>query len=358
MVSAQWHLNPSAQRQSSAYPSGQRHSWASPSWEVSNIFNDGPCGWSPLAGATEGHLPHGSGHRFHIGHPSGLILHDAAGAHCHHIGLHHCCQLQGVWGCLMSIHWQWVPPQAGHYSPEAWRWCHLLWGFKHPCWWCGLWPCVLNLFLCPLVLSHPFPITFAMRSLFGTSGDWGGSAQQQWLAWRDVTLPSTQGIDLVKVPFWLTPHLGSEKYWAPLGFLKWGTVSSLATFTAASSVEELVDTGWALSGMLFSDWVVMDSSGRASHQRQPHWGRKCNPSLPLLTLRCSLPKGMVVLELADWLSWPKTGGPGHRPPSSLTVIPYCPSRQTLDHAMGGSPSSKYTALPVEPDGNSPCHAAH
>ena len=32
MVSAQWHLNPSAQRWSSAYPSAQRWSWASPLW--------------------------------------------------------------------------------------------------------------------------------------------------------------------------------------------------------------------------------------------------------------------------------------------------------------------------------------
>ena len=32
MVSAQWHLNPSAQRWSSAYPSAQSQSWASLLW--------------------------------------------------------------------------------------------------------------------------------------------------------------------------------------------------------------------------------------------------------------------------------------------------------------------------------------
>ena len=32
MVSAQWHLNPSTQRQLSVYPSTQRWSWASPLW--------------------------------------------------------------------------------------------------------------------------------------------------------------------------------------------------------------------------------------------------------------------------------------------------------------------------------------
>ena len=57
MVSAQWHLNPSTQRQSSAYPSTQRQSWASPLWEVGDILYDGPLWlgspgwghWGPLA---------------------------------------------------------------------------------------------------------------------------------------------------------------------------------------------------------------------------------------------------------------------------------------------------------------------
>ena len=171
MVSAQWHLNPSAQRWSSAYPSTQRQSWASLLWEVCNILNDGTLGWDPLVEATEGHSPHRGGHGVHIGHPSGLILHNAAGAHCHHSELHHCFQLWGVQGCLVSIHWWWVSLQAGHYSLEAWRWHHLLGGFQHPCWQCGLWPYVLNLFLCPSMLSHPFPGTFATRSPFGTLGD-------------------------------------------------------------------------------------------------------------------------------------------------------------------------------------------
>ena len=50
-----------------------------------------------------GHLPHGSGHGAHIGHPSGLVLHNAACAHCHHSGLHHCCYLYGIWWCLLSL---------------------------------------------------------------------------------------------------------------------------------------------------------------------------------------------------------------------------------------------------------------
>ena len=42
-----------------------------------------------------------------------------------------------------------------------------------------------------------------------------------------------------------------------------GAVSSSATFTVASSKGELVDAGWVLLGMVFSNWVVRNSSGRA-----------------------------------------------------------------------------------------------
>ena len=152
MVSTRWHPNPSAQRQSLAYPSAQRWSLASPLGEVSDIFNGGPCGLGSLAGPPEGHLPHGSGDSVHIGYPGGLILHDAAITHHCHSRLHHCCQLQGVWGCLMSsLGWQ-VPPQTECYSSEAQRWCHLPCSFQWPNWWRGLWPCILDLqlFLHPL----------------------------------------------------------------------------------------------------------------------------------------------------------------------------------------------------------------
>ena len=37
MVSAQWHLNPSPQRWSSAYPSAQRLSWSSPLWDSYSV---------------------------------------------------------------------------------------------------------------------------------------------------------------------------------------------------------------------------------------------------------------------------------------------------------------------------------
>ena len=95
MVSARWHPNPSAQRQSLAYPLG----------EVSDIFNGGHHGMGSLAVAPEGHSPHRSGDGVHISYPGGLVLHNAAGTHCCHSGLHHCCQLHGVWGFLMSTHW-------------------------------------------------------------------------------------------------------------------------------------------------------------------------------------------------------------------------------------------------------------
>ena len=134
MVSVRWHPNPSTQRQSLAYPSAQRQSLAGPLWEVGDIFNGGPHGLGSLAGAPKGNLSHRSGNSVYIGYPSGLILHDAAGVHHCHSRLHHCCQLQGVWECLVSSYWQWVPLQTGCYSSEAWRWCHLLCSFQWPNW--------------------------------------------------------------------------------------------------------------------------------------------------------------------------------------------------------------------------------
>ena len=67
----------------------------------------------------------------------------------------------------------------------------------------------------------------------------------------------------MSVPFWLAPHMAVPEMLGPSGGLTMGAASSLATFTAASSTGELVDTGWALLGTVFSDWVVRDSSGRA-----------------------------------------------------------------------------------------------
>ena len=115
-------------------PSTLRWSLASPLGEVSDIFNGGPCGLGSLAGAPECNSPHRSGDGVHIGYPSGLILHNAAGTHHCHSRLHHCCQLQGVQGCLMSTNQQWIPLQTGHYSSEAQRWCHLPCSFQQPNW--------------------------------------------------------------------------------------------------------------------------------------------------------------------------------------------------------------------------------
>ena len=79
-----------------------------------------------------------------------------------------------------------------------------------------------------------------------------------------------------------------------------GATSSVVAFSArvtssaaTSSTVDLVDAGWhsqewlslaGLSGILLAG---------PHHQRQHHWGRKHNISLPPLTPRHSLPKGMV-----------------------------------------------------------------
>ena len=53
-----------------------------------------------------------------------------------------------------------------------------------------------------------------------------------------------------------------------------GVASSLASLTAASSMDELVDAGWALSGAVFSYWVVRDLSGRATLSKTALSGKK------------------------------------------------------------------------------------
>ena len=223
MVSAQWHLNPSAQRQSSAYPSAQRQSWASPLWEVSNIFNDGPMGLGPLAGAPEGHSPHGSGYSVHIGYPSGLVLHDAAGTCCCHSRLHHCCQLQGVGGCHKQ------PPVTGPSTsrlllPRSLE--VVSFAVQFPASLLAMW--ALTLHFESVTVAPPFctKASFPQNSCYEVSvwnfGRLEGPAWLQWLGSRDVTLPSTQGINLVSVPFWMAPCLRSEKYWAPPEASQWG----------------------------------------------------------------------------------------------------------------------------------------
>ena len=68
MVTAQWHLglstqrqasiHPSTQRQSSVNPSAQRQSWVSSLHKVCDVLYDGPLSQGLLLGATESHLPH------------------------------------------------------------------------------------------------------------------------------------------------------------------------------------------------------------------------------------------------------------------------------------------------------------
>ena len=217
MVSAQWHLNPSAQRQSSAYPSAQWQSWASPLWEVCNILYDGPPGW-------------------------------------------------GHWGPLTTRKWSWCPYRSPQWPrPSQCSWHSLLpqwvppllpavWGLgvpqEHPLA-TGLpasrpllpgslevaslavrlpasllvmWALTLCFGLVPLPFNvePSFPWNFCHEVSIWNFGRLNGSAKQQWPAWRDVSLPSTQGIGLVNVPFWLTSCLASERYWAPPEVSQWG----------------------------------------------------------------------------------------------------------------------------------------
>ena len=265
MVSTQWHLNPSAQRQSSAYPSTQRQSWASPLWEVGDIFNDGPHGLGPLAGVPKGHLPHGSGYSVHIGYPSGLVLHDAAGAHHCQSRLHHCCQLQGVWEVPHKQPLAMGPSTSRPLLPRNLEVVELsMWFPASPL---VTWALTLHFESVTVPLPFGTEPSFPWNSWYKVSiWDFGrseGTAWQQWPAWRDVTLPSTQGINLVSVPFWLAPCLGSEKYWAPAEASQWG----LPPLWQPSQQPPQWGSWWTLAGCSqeqLSDWFVRDSPGRAT----------------------------------------------------------------------------------------------
>ena len=160
----------SHQKWSSAYPSAQRWLSACPLGEVSDVL------LSCQAGAPKGHLPQGGSDSIHIHHPYGLILHNAAGAHCGHSRFNCHFQLQGFWGCLVSSHWQWVSLRTGHHFLEAQRWCHFLCSFQRPSWWHGLGLCTFTqqMLLHPSTLSLPSPRTLAVRPPFWLLGNWRG----------------------------------------------------------------------------------------------------------------------------------------------------------------------------------------
>ena len=185
MGSAQWCLNPSAQMRPLAYPSAQRQSRASPSWEICNILYNGPLGWGPLLGATEGLLP-----------PQKWLW---------------CPYRSSQWPCPSHCSWcsllpQWAPslllsvrdPGVPHepslaMGPSASR--PLLPGNLEVVSLAGqslapllaMW--ALTLCLEPLTLHLPFgskpssPQNFYYEVSAWNLERWEGSACQQWLAW-------------------------------------------------------------------------------------------------------------------------------------------------------------------------------
>ena len=106
---AEWHDNPSAQRQLLASSLG----------EVCHILNGVYGHLGCLVGTSKDHLPHRSGDHVHISDSHSLILHNVTSAHCSHCGFDYCFWLQG---CLRGSGGHWVPLQAGHHLLEAWGW--------------------------------------------------------------------------------------------------------------------------------------------------------------------------------------------------------------------------------------------
>ena len=76
--------------------------------------------------------------------------------------------------------------------------------------------------LLPLDIEPSFPQNSGCEVSILTHGALEGPVEQQYLAWRDATLPSTQGTKLRTLASWFPPHSGSGKYWVPLEASKWG----------------------------------------------------------------------------------------------------------------------------------------
>ena len=273
MVSTQWCLNPSAQRWSSAYPSAQRWSWASPFWEVGNILNDGPCDWGPLAGTTEGHLAHRGGHGVHIGHPVALsftmqlalivtTVGSTTGASCKGSGgaswasttnRSLCKQVvapQKPGGGITCCEFPSIP--VGDVGSDLMFW---ICSSALQCW------AILSLELLLQGLHLELQEIKGICLAAVTSLEGCNTSLHPGNQFGECSL-------LVDSLFGVQELLGSS------GGLTMGAASSLATFTTASSMGELVDAGWALWGMVFSDWVVRNSSGRAMPLKTASSGKK------------------------------------------------------------------------------------
>ena len=152
----------------------------------------------------------------------------------------------------MSLLWQWVSPQASSYSQDAWG------GVTH---WAisSTFMCDVGSDLCFVPSTHlatvvkpSSPQNFDYKVSVWSLKRWEESAWEQLLAWRGVTPPSTQGIDLGLLLF--------SQFFGDLcsGLFK----------------RELVCIGWALLGLSSSHCVVKGSSRRATPLKTASSGKE------------------------------------------------------------------------------------
>ena len=175
----------------------------------------------------------------------------------------------------MSLHQWWVPLQAGHYSLEAWRGntCHMISSVLVGNVGSDFVPWVCN---CSSALWHQAILSLGLLlwGLHLEPQEMGGICQCVMTGLERCNTSFHPGNQfgecslLVDSSFWVWKVLD------PSGGLTMGAASSSVTFTTTSSTGELVYAGWALSGMVFPDWVVRDSSGRAMLPKMASSGKE------------------------------------------------------------------------------------
>ena len=253
MVTAQWCLSLSVQRQSSihpstqsqvsVYPSAQRQVWVSSLHKVCDVLYDGSLSLGHLLGATEKPPAHWSGHSIHIGHPiaSSFMMQLALMAAM--VGANTAAILKGSWGTLWTFSGGGSLCRQSSHSCEARRWHHLMDHLQLLCGWWGVltwWSVPLTHWACCCwtILS---PKLWLWGLCLGPC-DRGG-----------ICLVGTTGLEWCITSF----HPGNQ--FGGFAFLDGSSV----TFAMASLTGESACVGWALSGTASFDWVTEGSSGRA-----------------------------------------------------------------------------------------------